>query len=233
MIDMLQRNNFKWQDKPLEELAKEYPTIKSAIGWWCNSRDVKNYGYSMFNINYNKYLKEFLIANPPTFKISDKCCKYAKKNVSKELIKRYKANLVIIGIRKAEGGIRAANYKNCYSISEDHVDNYRPIFWYKDNTKEIYEKKFNIIHSDCYTKYGFKRTGCCCCPFNRKLDQDLEVTRLYEPNLYKAVCNVFKDSYEYTRKYREFVQLMKLKEDKNQIAGQMNINEFLEGASNG
>ena len=30
-----------------------------------------------------------MVANPPTFKISNKCCKYAKKDVAKDFIKRY------------------------------------------------------------------------------------------------------------------------------------------------
>ena len=172
-------------------------------------------------------MKEFIIANPPTFKIASKCCTYAKKNVGKKALKKYNGDLQVIGVRQAEGGIRATAYKNCFTQGE-YVDNYRPIFWYKDETKEAYEEKFNIVHSACYTKYGFRRTGCCCCPFAKKLEEELEITRIFEPKLYKAVCNVFKESYEYTRKYREFVQLMKAKEDKTQLAGQMFITDFIE-----
>jgi 3'-phosphoadenosine 5'-phosphosulfate sulfotransferase (PAPS reductase)/FAD synthetase len=232
MLYRLQKYNFKFEDKPYEELIKEYPNCMSGVKWWCGKYDdilkSKEAKIGKFNVNYNKYLKEFLIANPPTFKISDKCCMYAKKGVGKQLEKKYNADLTIIGVRQAEGGIRASAYKNCYSINNDKIDTYRPIFWYKDGTKKEYEVKFSVIHSDCYTKYGFKRTGCCCCPYGRELEDELEITRIYEPKLYKAVCNVFKDSYEYTRKYREFVQLMKLKEDKTQIAGQMDISDFIE-----
>lgn len=237
MLYRLQKYNFKFEDKPYEELIKEYPNCMSGVKWWCGKYDdilkSKEGKIGKFNVNYNKYLKEFLIANPPTFKISDKCCMYAKKGVGKQLEKKYNADLTIIGVRQAEGGIRASAYKNCYSINNDKIDTYRPIFWYKNDTKESYEKKFNVKHSECYTKYGFTRTGCCCCPYGRELEDELEIVRLYEPNLYKAVNNVFKDSYEYTRKYREFVQIMKLREDKTQIPGQMTINDFIEGASNG
>lgn len=219
-----------WENESYEELVKKYPNCaKSTIKWWTNkyTQDNNFKRPSAYDIGYYRYLKEFIILNPPNFKISSKCCTYAKKNVGKQLNKKYKADLTIIGVRKAEGGIRAVAYKNCYSISENNVDSYRPIFWYKDDTKKQYEKKFNIIHSDCYIKYGFKRTGCACCPYGRDLEEKLEITRTYEPKLYKAVCNVFKDSYEYTRKYREFVQLMKLKEDKEQLSGQMDISEFI------
>ena len=63
----------------------------------------------------------------------------------------------------------------------------------------------------------------------RALEQELKATELYEPKLYKAVCNVFKDSYAYTREYKKFVEVMKLKEDKTQIEGQMNISDFIGG----
>ena len=33
----------------------------------------------------------------------------------------------------------------------------------------------------------------------------------YEPKLAKAAKNIFKDSYEYTRRYRQFVEEMKRK----------------------
>lgn len=229
MIYRLQKHGFKWENKPFNELMQEYPNCKIALKWWCNEHETTATGYSQFNINYRQYLKEFLIANPPTFKISSKCCDYAKKKVSQQLIKIYNADLVIIGVRKAEGGTRSTKYKNCYSISNNDVDNYRPIFWYKEDNKKHYEDNFNIIHSECYTKYCFKRTGCCCCPYARNLDEELEITRIYEPNLYKAVCNVFKDIYAYTRKYREFVAIMKLKEDKNQLNGQMTIGDYIKG----
>lgn len=221
MLYRLQKHGFKWENGTLDELLEKYPNCKSALKWWCNANTV-------LNINRNRFLKEFIIANPPNFKISSKCCNYAKKNASKKVIKKYNVDLVVVGLRRAEGGLRSIKYKNCYSIKENQIDDYRPLFWYKDDNKEIYEKKFNITHSECYTKYGFRRTGCCCCPYGRELEDELEITRIYEPNLYKAVNKVFKESYDYTRKYREFVQLMKLKEDKTQLAGQMTINDFIE-----
>lgn len=65
------------------------------------------------------------------------------------------------------------------------------------------------MHSKCYTEYGLKRTGCVGCPYGRDFENELEVVQKYEPKLYKAVCNIFKDSYEYTRKYKAFVEDMK------------------------
>ena len=42
-------------------------------------------------------------------------------------------------------------------------------------------------------------------------NEDLEKVEQYEPNMYKAVCNIFKDSYEYTKKYKEFAEDMRKK----------------------
>lgn len=222
MIDRLQRHNFKWENKTFDELIKLYPNCKSALRWWTNSK-----GQKRLNINYNRYLKDFIIAHPPTFKISSKCCDYAKKNVSKQLVKKEDADLMITGVRKSEGGIRSTAYKNCISLNDKKVDTYRPIFWYKEKTKNNYENKFNVVNSDCYKKYGFKRTGCCCCPYGRAFEKELKVTRIFEPKLYKAVCNIFKESYEYTRMYKDFAQIMKLKEDKSQIIGQRTIFDYI------
>lgn len=197
--------DFKWEDTSYEELIKKYPSCTSSLKWWCN-----NYGEgkSRYNINNNRYLKEFIIQRPPTFNISAECCNYAKKKVSNNLVHDNKCDLIITGIRKAEGGIRSIAYDSCFSYGEIR-DKYRPIFWYKKSDREQYEKHYNITHSDCYTKYGYTRTGCACCPFGADCLQELENLEEYEPNLYKASKNIFKDAYEYTYEYNEYKKKMK------------------------
>lgn len=214
-IHRLQAHNFKWEDKPFEELYAKYPHCKSALKWWCNDWQGKRN-----NISWNKWLKEFLIANPPTFQISNMCCQKAKKDVSHKI----KCDLRITGVRKSEGGARATAYKNCFSEKSDSYDEYRPLFWYTNDDKSCYEQHYGIEHSKCYTEYGLKRTGCCGCPYGRNLDFELEVLKEHEPNLYKAVCNVFKDSYEYTRQYRQFCQEMNRK---TKDYCQMTIDDFI------
>lgn len=201
----LQRHSFQWEDKSYDELILKYPNCKSALEWWCGE---KGKG-SRYNIQQNKGLKEFVVQNPPQFKISNKCCYYAKKLVGKEFNKDNNIQLNLIGVRKAEGGARSTAYKNCFTSTTDKQDEYRPIFWYKNETKEIYENNFDVIHSKCYSEYGLKRTGCAGCPFGRDFEFELEVIKQYEPRLYKAVNNIFKDSYEYTRKYNEFKAKLK------------------------
>lgn len=209
MIYRLQKHNFQWEDEPFETLIKRYPKCKCALLWWTNGKPNTKGGWSQFNIAYNKFLKEFLVANPPKFKISSKCCEYAKKKVAHKYEKENNCDLSIIGVRKSEGGVRSASYKNCFSENQDKISQYRPLFWFENIDREAYDKLFDVQHSDCYQTYGLTRTGCVGCPYNKKLDDEIAVMEQYEPKLAKAAKTVFKDSYEYTRQYREFVQKMK------------------------
>lgn len=76
MIERLQRHNFKWEDEPYETLLIKYPNAKSALKWWCSWHDddlakacpSQAGRTSRYSISRNKYLKEFLIATPPTSK---------------------------------------------------------------------------------------------------------------------------------------------------------------------
>ena len=60
MIERLQRHNFQWEDEPYDVLVQKYPRCITAIGWWTN-----HFESIQFNIDYNRYLKEFLLLNPP------------------------------------------------------------------------------------------------------------------------------------------------------------------------
>lgn len=205
-IERLQRHGFKFEDEPFDVLIEKYPNCVSAIEWWCNRRPC-----NINNIKYNKYLKEFMVENPPQFKISDKCCHYAKKLPAKRLSRYEGADLVITGIRRAEKGIRSLAYKNCYTVKNNDVDTYRPLFWFSDDDKCEYKQIFDLKYSECYEKWGMTRTGCVCCPFALDLNFNLKVTEQNEPKMYKAVTNIFKDTYEYTRAYKEYVKAKKYK----------------------
>ena len=154
-----------------------------------------------------------MIENPPQFRISNKCCHFAKKLVASRFKSDGKFQLNMYGVRKAEGGARKAAYKTCFSEGDAGCDEYRPIFWYLADTKKKYEEHYGVTHSKCYTEYGLKRTGCAGCPYGRELELELAAMEKYEPKLFKAVNNIFSDSYEYTRQYRAFVKKIKKKDN--------------------
>lgn len=213
MMERLQAHDFKWEDEPFDVLLQRYPKCKSALKWWCNEHEYTD-KIKSYDIGYNKYLKEFILLNPPTFKISNACCDYAKKFVGKKVNAELNVDLNCVGVRKAEGGIRGAKYKTCFESSDDKWDEFRPILWYKDNDKVDYENAYNVDHSRCYTQYGLRRTGCVGCPYNRYFEDELETIQKYEPKLYTACINIFGKAYDYTRKYKEFCKEMREKEAK-------------------
>lgn len=204
-MQRLQKHDFKWENRPFEELYAEYPRCKAALRWWCNAWGPK----SKMNIDQNPWLKEFIALNPPDFPISANCCIGAKKATAHDVELKISPHLACQGIRKAEGGTRATAYSSCFTESFGQCDYFRPIFWFKRSDKEEYERHYEVSHSACYTKYGLQRTGCACCPFGKNFEAELVAAKQYEPLLYKAAMTVFGKAYEYTRKYRAFVRLKK------------------------
>lgn len=112
-IERLQRHGFHFEDEPLEVLIERYPDATSAIKWWSNAY---RGGKSTFDINRNAMLREFLVSHPPSFRISSKCCKFAKKEVSRKFVAESGGDLICVGVRKAEGGVRSKNPSmTCFS----------------------------------------------------------------------------------------------------------------------
>ncbi len=194
-IERLQRHGFNWENEPLDVLLKRYPKCKAALRWWCNDFGEK----SRYNISKQPFLKEFMHEHPPQFKISPKCCDCAKKDPAIQYSKN--ASLTLVGIRKAEGGARSTAYKSCFSESVKYGNRHFPLFWFTSADKKEYEDFFDITHSKAYTVYGCK---CAACPFGSRFEQELEMLRTYETNLYTAALNTFGSSIEYTRAYRKY-----------------------------
>lgn len=203
-VQRLQNKRFQWEDGTFDELVGKYPKMRSALNWWCAHQKE-----TRFSINKFSGLKKFMQMDTPP-KISDNCCKYAKKNVAHEVEKVIGCEMTVTGVRRAEGGQRAKMYTSCYSPATDsRIAQFRPVFFWADADKREYEEHCGVVHSDCYTVYGLKRTGCACCPFGSGFEEELEIIKQYEPKLYKAACNIFGPSYEYTRRYRKFKESWK------------------------
>ena len=206
MLERLQNHNFDFANdgnKSFEELTAKYKRCVEALRFWCNANPPTKKGKpSRYNIERQYALKEFIIENPPKFKISNKCCKGGKKENGQDYIEKNGCDLQILGLRKAEDGIRSTNIHSCYSESEDGCDSFRLIWWFTDKDKEQYKKFFKIRNSDCYEVYRLCRTGCAGCPFGSRWEEELVVIEAHEPKLYVAVWSIFGESYEYTRKYR-------------------------------
>lgn len=205
-LERLQRHGFQWEDESYDELIEKYPRCQTALRWWCNTAKS-----NQFCISRHKCLKEFLIKAKPTIPFSCKCCVYAKKKVGNKLMVDGQYDLDVIGVRKAEGGPRANAYKSCFDKRSDNWsddqtgwDTYRPLFWLKNEDKRQYEEVYHVIHSDCYAKYGLRRTGCAGCPLGMDIQAELNAIKEYEPGFYQAAMHTFGDAYELTARYRQF-----------------------------
>lgn len=218
MINRLQKHKFDFAGdgaKTFDELFAKYPQCKGALRWWCNI----NGDRSAYSISRFFMLKEFMIENPPDFLISPECCKGAKKDNAKQYERENNIDLNVLGLRKAEGGVRAVAIGTCFTEGVGYrVDTYRPIWWFNDKDKAQYEMTYKIVHSDCYKKYGLCRTGCAGCPFGSGFENELLIIQKREPKLYKAVCKIFGKSYDYTRKYREYAAKHKRGVSQNQMS---------------
>lgn len=217
-IGRLQAHGFKWEDEPFSTLYQRYPNCKSALRWWCNEWGPE----SQVNIEKCRLLKEFMIENPPDFPISDGCCKGAKKDVAHNFLRETRATINLVGIRKAEGGARATAYNSCFSepSSKSEAAQFRPLFFITDQDKKLYCERRGVVHSDLYEQYGFLRTGCACCPFGSRFEQELQTADELDPGLGKAARAIFGASYAYTRAYRRFKAQCdeEKKSDKNQLS---------------
>jgi 3'-phosphoadenosine 5'-phosphosulfate sulfotransferase (PAPS reductase)/FAD synthetase len=199
----LQRHGFDWSDTL--ESAEKYGRCKSSLEWYFDRRPPSRNGKAKFSIAKYSMLRDFIISSPPDFNISDKCCDYAKKAVAKDFEREYHPDLVVTGMRRAEGGRRAGSIQTCFTPSNGSApDNYRPLWFWSDEDKAVYKEWRGLRYSDCYEVWGLTRTGCVGCPCNSKAERELEIVERYEPQLVKAARRVFGASYDYRRRYGEY-----------------------------
>ena len=167
MLGLLQRHGFDWNETPESAAEEKYGRCKSALDWYFSQRPVSANGKAMYDIGRYKLLREFIRENPPTFKISDKCCDFAKKNVASEFYGEHGIELSVTGMRRAEGGRRAGSVSGCFTpAAGEKPDRYRPLWFWSDADKAAYKEWRGLRYSDCYEVWGLKRTGCAGCPCN-------------------------------------------------------------------
>lgn len=136
----------------------------------------------------NKKAREMLLTNR-LHKISNKCCKYLKKDVAKEYEKQ-SGRKPILGIRGAEGMMRRSQYKSCFTKELK----FTPLYDLSDELIDKIYNKYNIEIPKVYEH--IKRTGCMGCPYGSyKGDTEKELALLSEAQR-KFVMTYFKESYE-------------------------------------
>ena len=113
-------------------------------------------------------------------------------------------------------------YDSCPSLDDVSGSHgyavYRPVWWFTDEDKAAYIKEQGIVNSECYTRYGFTRTGCALCPFaGRNLESEKVAVAMYEPKLLKFANALFGKSYAYMEGYQAYKAERDREEDQDQL----------------
>ena len=199
------------------ELVARYPGAKQAVTFLCCcNKEGEPRPEIQLVIGSNEYLYEYMRDNPPSFRMSAKCCDYCKKQLAHNVQRGYE--MVITGERRDEGGMRSVpkifddpDDTMCFYAQGDQY-RFRPLFFVSDKDKEWDKERYGIRYSDAYEIYDLKRTGCCGCSISSKAIEDLEKIRPYEPNVVKAAWHVFGDSYRYRQGYNAYKAKARLEE---------------------
>lgn len=203
-----------------QELRVRYPNAEQGINFLCccNGSGEPRPNIQLV-INSSPYMYDFMVENPPTFKISARCCDYCKKNPAHAVQKGYE--MIITGERRDEGGMRSvpraegANGTMCFHEEANGQFRFKPLYYVSDKDKAWYKENYGVKYSDAYEVYGMKRTGCCGCSISYRAVDDLKLIEPFEPNVVKAAWNIFGESYRYREKYKEFLA-KKRREEKYQ-----------------
>lgn len=134
-------------------------------------------------------------------KVSEHCCREMKKKPFATYAKEHHVSGYFTGMRMAEGGAREFLYNRkkesgniCTSIKNGLIEK-SPIIDWSDEMCDWFINEFDVPLSKAYTDYGFSRTGCFLCPYNRQLKEDLETLKAFEPSAYKVSIYWLKDVY--------------------------------------
>lgn len=148
----------------------------------------KNLDGSETQFGLSKKARKLLIEGN-LHKISNKCCKYLKKETAKKFQKETGLK-PILGVRGGESLARKGVYKSCFQKD----GRFTPIWDLSDELMDKIYKKYNIEIPEVYNHIC--RTGCMGCPYGSwKHDTEKELM-LINDNQFKFVTEYFKESYK-------------------------------------
>lgn len=128
--------------------------------------------------------------------ISEKCCHELKKNPIKQWQKENHKPITITGMRRDEGGAR--NQLNCIT---NNGTKFHPLSVVSEVWEDWFIDRYQIKLCELYyPPYNFKRTGCKGCPFNLKLQEQLDIMEKLLPNERKQCEFIWKPVYDEYRR---------------------------------
>lgn len=136
----------------------------------------------------NKKARELLLSNK-LHRVSPSCCKYLKKEPTKEFEKETGLKS-ILGVKESESVLRKGKYTSCFTKDKK----FTPLYDLTNKLENEIYKQFNIEIPKVYDYIS--RTGCMGCPYGSyKGNTEIELS-LLDDNQRNFVCEYFKESYE-------------------------------------
>ena len=156
-------------------------------------------------------------------KISDKCCFRMKEEPLNKWQKENNKPYAIIGLMRDEGGRRVSAL--CMAWKGKNKFNFQPLVPTTKEWEEWYVEKRQIkLCKLYYPPFSFERTGCKGCPFNIRLQDELDLLEEYLPAERKQCEIIWGPVYE---EYRRIGYRLRQPERYKQIEGQMTIDEWM------
>ena len=174
---MLETEGYPFKSKHHSEACRRYRQNK-------DSEWVQKYVEGFYNWSANKCPKKLKYQFTDDFnylKISDLCCEYLKEKPLDNWAKENNKPYHIIGLMREEGGRRQS--ANCLSFRNNKLHAFQPLVAVTKEWENWYIEQYDIEICEIYKEpYNFDRTGCKGCPFNIKLQEELDTLEKYLPN---------------------------------------------------
>lgn len=155
-------------------------------------------------------------------KVSKKCCDRLKKDPLHDWQKENNKPYGILGIMHDEGGQRLTS--KCLAFQDNgELKNFQPLVVITKAWEEWFIKEYQIDICKIYLPpYNFDRTGCKGCPYNRHLQQHLDILEKFFPAEREQCEIIWKPVYDEYRRLH-----YRLKPVKG--GRQMTLDEFIRG----
>lgn len=202
-LDIIKDFVFKLKeiDERIQIIAptKNIKKILDEFGYPFKSKDHSGIVATFQNSGFSKTVDRYL--NPPLerkrfgcpeilkyqfeqdfkIKISKKCCDKLKKEPLHKWQRENKKPYGIVGIMKDEGGARLNAHCLAFK-SNGKLKNFQPLVAITKAWEDWFISEYNIKICDIYNPpYNFERTGCKGCPFNIRIQEELDTLDMYFP----------------------------------------------------
>ena len=194
IIPMLKKYGYPFKSKQHSETLHSYQLNPDNL--WPTKYVNGGYNWSggtCPNILKYQFTPEFNIP------VSDKCCLYMKEKPLNNWAKENNRPYHIIGIMLDEGGRRQS--AKCLAFRNNKLHSFQPLVAVNKEWEKWFIDKYNIELCELYyPPYNFERTGCKGCPFNIKLQHELDILEKYFPNERKQCEIIWKPVYDEYRR---------------------------------